>query len=202
LVSLAARNTAKLQELAHETGASLFTCDVSEKDDVHTLFEELDSGNFTPDTVIYNAGAYTRGPITEIDTDLTKETLMINSFGALLVAQEAAKRMLKNGRGAMLFTGASAGVKGFSQSAPFAMGKFALRGLCQSLARELAPQNIHVAHFIIDGLIYSVDRGMPYADPASTINPDEIAKTYLYVSEQERSAWTWELELRTNTEGF
>jgi NAD(P)-dependent dehydrogenase (short-subunit alcohol dehydrogenase family) len=137
-----------------------------------------------------------------LDTDITKETLMINSFGALLVAQQAAKRMLKNGRGAMLFTGASAGVKGFSQSAPFAMGKFALRGLCQSLARELAPQNIHVAHFIIDGLIYSADRGAPYDDPTMTLNPDEIAKTYLYVSEQERSAWTWELELRTNTENF
>ncbi len=201
-VSLAARNTVKLQELAHEIGAQLFTCDVSEKSDVHTLFEELDNHNFMPDTVIYNAGAYTRGPITEIDTDITKETLMINSFGALLVAQQAAKRMLKNGRGAMLFTGASAGIKCFSQSAPFAMGKFALRGLCQSLARELAPQNIHVAHFIIDGLIYSADRGAPYDDPAITLNPDEIAKTYLYVSEQERSAWTWELELRTNTESF
>ncbi|BFM06032.1 SDR family NAD(P)-dependent oxidoreductase [Halioxenophilus aromaticivorans] len=201
-VSLAARNTVKLQELADEIGAQLFTCDVCEKSDVHTLFEELDNHNFTLDTVIYNAGAYTRGPITEIDTDLTKETLMINSFGALLVAQQAAKRMLKNGRGAMLFTGASAGVKGFSQSAPFAMGKFALRGLCQSLARELAPQNVHVAHFIIDGLIYSAGRGAPYDDTAITLNPDEIAKTYLYVSEQERSAWTWELELRTNTESF
>ncbi|MEH6745180.1 SDR family NAD(P)-dependent oxidoreductase, partial [Hyphomonas sp.] len=102
LASLAARNTVELQELTHEPGASLFTCYVSEKSDVHTLFEELDNHNFTPDTVIYNAGAYTRGPITEIDTDLTKETLMTNSFGALLVAQEAAKRMLKNGRGAML----------------------------------------------------------------------------------------------------
>tara|TARA_Y100000588_G_scaffold394461_1_gene515071 strand:+ start:1305 stop:1889 length:585 start_codon:yes stop_codon:yes gene_type:complete len=110
-VSLAARNTVKLQELAHEIGAQLFTCDVSEKSDVHTLFEELDNHNFMPDTVIYNAGAYTRGPITEIDTDITKETLMINSFGALLVAQQAAKRMLKNGRGAMLFTGASAVLK-------------------------------------------------------------------------------------------
>lgn len=201
-VSLAARNSEKLRALSNETDASVFTCDATDKNDVQSLFRTLDDENLTPDIIIYNAGAYACGPINEIDTDMAKEVFMTNAFGAMLVAQEAAKRMLKQGHGTMLFTGASAGVKGFPKSAPFAMGKFALRGLCQSLARELAPQNIHVAHFVIDGLIYSTDRGAPYDDPATTLNPDEIAKTYLYIAQQDRTSWTWELELRPSVETF
>jgi len=110
--------------------------------------------------------------------------------------------MLKAGHGTMLFTGASAGVKGYPRSAPFAMGKFALRGLCQSLARELSPQNIHVAHFVINGHILNRDRGASDDDRESSLNPDEIAKTYLYIARQDRSAWTWEVELRPSVETF
>lgn len=201
-VLLAARNTEKLRELSAETNARLFSCDATDKTDVRSLFEKLDNERLIPSVIIYNAGAYTSGAISEIDTDAAKKVLMTNAYGAMLVAQEAAKRMLKHGHGAMLFTGASAGIKGYPKSAPFAMGKFALRGLCQSLARELAPQNIHVAHFVIDGLIYCPDRGTPYDNPATTLNPDEIAKTYLYIAQQDRSAWTWELELRPSVESF
>jgi len=110
--------------------------------------------------------------------------------------------MLDAGSGALLFTGASAGVKGYPQSAPFAMGKFALRGLCQSLARELHPQNIHVAHFVIDGGIYSPHRGDHHSERDKTLNPDEIARTYLNILEQDRSAWSWEIELRPWVENF
>ncbi len=127
---------------------------------------------------------------------------MVNAFGAMLVARQATKYMLKKGGGALLFTGASAGVKGYAQSSPFAMGKFALRGLCQSLARELSPQNIHVAHFVIDGCILQPERGAPFNDPEKTLHPDEIAKTYLAIAEQDRSAGTWEMELRPSVESF
>jgi NAD(P)-dependent dehydrogenase (short-subunit alcohol dehydrogenase family) len=127
---------------------------------------------------------------------------MVSAFGGFLVAQEAAKRMLPKGRGAILFTGASASVKGYPQSAPFAMGKFALRGLAQSMARELAPAGIHVAHFVIDGGIKSARRAEPADRPDSMLDPDAIAESYLQVLRQPRSAWTWELELRPWVEKF
>lgn len=166
------------------------------------LFDQLDSQGLTPDVVVYNVGAYIRGAITNIDLEDTKHVLLSNAFGAIAVAQEAAKRMTLNNSGVMLFTGASAGVKGYAQSAPFAMGKFALRGLCQSLARELSPQNIHVAHFVIDGLIYSEERGAPYNDKSKTMHPDQIAKSYFHIAHQHSSAWTWEVELRSYLENF
>ncbi len=110
--------------------------------------------------------------------------------------------MLPKKRGAVLFTGASASVKGYAQSAPFAMGKFALRGLAQSMARELQPQGIHVAHFVIDGGIKSARRPEPPDKPDSMLDPDAIAETYLHILQQPRSAWTWEVELRPWVERF
>src|SRR5207249_5080178 len=124
------------------------------------------------------------------------QAMTVSAFGGFLVAQQAAKRMLPNKHGAILFTGASASVKGYAQSAPFAMGKFALRGLAQSLARELSPQGIHVAHFVIDGVIRSATRVEDPAKPDAMLDPDAIAFTYLNVLRQPRSAWTWEVELR------
>jgi len=114
-----------------------------------------------------------------------------------LVAQQAAKRMLKKKRGSIFFTGATASVKGFSNSSVFAMGKFGLRGLAQSLARELHPKNIHIGHFIIDGGIGRKDYGS-----YKTIHPDSIAQTYLQFHYQDKSAWSWETELRTSVEKF
>jgi NADP-dependent 3-hydroxy acid dehydrogenase YdfG len=143
-----------------------------------------------------------RGPITEVDPVGTKNSIMVSAYGAFLAAQQAAIRMLKAGSGSMLFTGASAGIKGYPNSAPFAMGKFALRGLCQSLARELSPQNIHVAHFVIDGQILNTKGDAAHSDPTSTLNPDDIAQTYLHIANQNRSAWTWEIELRPSNENF
>ncbi|WP_417713149.1 SDR family NAD(P)-dependent oxidoreductase [Pseudophaeobacter arcticus] len=201
-VALASRRSGSLPELCAEIGAKHYVCDASDVESVKALFHQVDTDLGPPDLVVYNAGAYMRGPIADLDLDLVRATLSVNGWGALVVAQAAARRMIARGSGTMLFTGASAGLKGFAQSAPFAMGKFALRGLCQSLARELAPKNIHVAHVVLDGVILWPDRGGPYANPDTTLHPDEVARTYLELSRQHKSAWTYEIELRPNVETF
>ena len=198
-VALAARDPGKLKPLCDETGAAAFACDAQDEGQVARLFEAVDARFGAPDVVIYNASARARGPLATLDAEAVRRTLLVSAFGAFLVAQRAAVRMLAKGSGAILFTGASASVKGYAESAPFAMGKFALRGLAQSMARELAPKGIHVAHFVIDGAIRP--RGRVDADDA-TLDPDAIAETYLRVLQQPRSAWTWEVELRPWVERF
>ena len=156
-----------------------------------------------PDLVVYNAGYRVRGPFIDLDILEVQKTIAVTAYGGFLVAQAAAKRMLKRGSGAIFFTGASASVKGYANSAPFAMGKFALRGLAQSMARELAPKNIHVAHFVIDGGIQAGnDARAAERGEDGMLLPDEIAKSYLDVYRQHRSAWSWELELRPWLEKF
>jgi short-subunit dehydrogenase len=201
-VALAARSAAKLDEFVKATGAKAFNCDAAKRDEVEKLFADLDAAQMTPDVVVYNASYRTRGPFVELDPVEVAKALEITAFGAFLVGQAAAKRMLPRGHGAILFTGASASVKGYAQSAPFAMGKFALRGLAQSIARELLPQGIHVAHFVIDGGIKSARRAEPADKPDSLLDPDAIAANYLHVLNQPRSAWTQELELRPWMEKF
>ena len=143
-----------------------------------------------------------RGSLVDLVPAEVQNALTVSAFGGFLVAQQAARRMLPNRHGAILFTGASASVKGYAQSAPFAMGKFALRGLAQSMARELAPQGIHVAHFVIDGAIRNPGRAEPSDKPDSMLDPDAIAESYLQVLRQPRSAWAWEIELRPWVEKF
>ena len=157
-----------------------------------------------PDLVVYNASFRTRGAIAELNPKDVERTLAVTAFAGFLVGQAAAKRMLARGSGAIFFTGASASVKGYPNSAPFAMGKFALRGLAQSMARELAPKNIHVAHFVIDGGIRAARSDARAADRGEDgmLRPDEIASNYLHVYRQHRSAWSWELELRPWVEKF
>lgn len=201
-VALAARSTDKLADLAKATGAKTYSCDAADRDDVEKLFAALDAAGATPDVVVYNPSYRTRGPFVELDAAEVEKTLAITAFGGFLVGQAAARRMLPKGRGAILFTGASASVKGYAQSAPFAMGKFALRGLSQSMARELSPQGIHVAHVVIDGGIRSARRPDPADRPDSLLDPDAIAQSYLHVLRQPRSAWTQEIELRPWTEKF
>ena len=201
-VALAARNPDKLSGLCEETGATAFGCDAQDAAQVGSLFEALDRHYGGPDVVIYNASARTRGPLIALDPDDVRRALLISAFGAFLVAQSAVSRMLTTGSGAILFTGASASVKGYPESAPFAMGKFALRGLAQSMARELAPKGIHVAHFVIDGAIRPRGHVDPPERPDSTLDPDAIADAYLHVLMQPRSAWTWEIELRPWLERF
>jgi len=204
-VSLAARTPDDLADLCEELSAKAYPCDASKKDSVAALFGLLDAEDRTPDFVLYNASARARGPFIELDPDQVQNAIMVSAYGGFLVAQEAAKRMLEKGAGAIFFTGASASVKGYAQSAPFAMGKFALRGLAQSMARELQPKNIHIAHFVIDGGIHNDAREgrSPAPDnPDSMLEPEAIAETYMSVLHQHRSAWTWEVELRPWVERF
>ncbi|MEM7499053.1 MAG: SDR family NAD(P)-dependent oxidoreductase [Pseudomonadota bacterium] len=209
-VSLAARDTAKLDALVADTGAVAHACDAGDHGAVAALFAALDrSAAGAPDVLVYNPSARQRGPLLELDPGRVADAVRITALGAFYAAQEAARRMLPTGdgpgHGALLFTGASAGVKGYPRSAPFAMGKFALRGLAQSLARELHPRGIHVGHFVIDGGIRNKsrpDREEPADRPDSMLDPDAIAESYWHFLAQDRSAWAWEIELRPWVETF
>ena len=199
-VVLAARDIKKLDDLKRELGCHLIQCDASDPMQVGQLFAATDKLIGQPKMVIYNPSARVRGEITSLDPHETKQALDITCYGAFLVAQQAAIRMIKEGSGSIFFTGASAGVKGFPNSSVFAMGKFGLRGLAQSLARELHPKNIHIAHFVIDGGIASKER--QNSTEESFLEPDEIANSYLSFHRQKRSAWAWEIELRPWIEKF
>lgn len=206
-VALAARNTDKLDDLVKQTGAQAFSCDAINSDSVSHLFAQLDEHQIEPDFVLYNASGRTAGNIEDLDPNEVQQAIMQCAFGAFLVAQQAARRMKVRGKGALFFTGATAGVKGFPRFASFAMGKFALRGLAQSLARELGPHNIHVAHFNIDGGIASPAGDIGQTNPTTNpddamLEPDAIAATYLSVLEQHRSAWSQEIDLRPWCETF
>lgn len=206
-VVLAARNINKLDALCAEIDAHAISCDATSVDSVKALFDSMQQSVGVAEVVLYNPSAYTAGSITNLDPALVLDSLMQTAYGAFLVAQQAAIGMKQLGGGALFFTGATASVKGFPNFAPFAMGKFALRGLAQSLARELGPENIHVAHFIIDGGIASPGRDLT-SDAASTnrndaeLEPDAIAQTYMAVLNQHRSAWTHEIDLRPWVENF
>ena len=200
-VALAARNVDKLEPL-RQAGMRTFACDASDESQVRALFEQVDAALGAPDVVVYNASARARGPFVDIAPADVRRALEVCAFGAFCVAQQAVRRMLPHQHGALLLTGASASVKGYAKSAPFAMGKFALRGLAQSLARELSPQGIHVAHFVIDGGIAQPGRESPSPQPDALLDPDAIAQTYLGVLRQPRSAWTSEVEVRPWVERF
>ncbi|MFB2875619.1 SDR family NAD(P)-dependent oxidoreductase [Floridanema aerugineum] len=201
-IALAPRQVDKLSTLSEEIGAASFICDASKPDEVNELFNQVEQKLGVPTVVVYNPSLRIPGALIELDPIEVAKSLEITAYGGFLVAQAAAKQMLKLGSGAIFFTGASASVKGYPRSAPFAMGKFALRGLAQSIARELAPQNIHVAHFVIDGVIRSATRLEPPDKPDSFLDPDAIAQTYLNILRQPRSAWTYEVELRPWVEKF
>ena len=195
-VGPAARDVEKLKPLAEETTAAVFAVDASQPAEVAQLFLDMEHQFAEPDVVIYNASSRVAGPLSAVDPAAVEKALAITAFGAFLAAQQAAKRMEPHGRGAIFFAGASAGVKGFAQSAAFAMGKFGLRGLAQSAARELRPKEIHVAHFNIDGGVRSLRRPDPGGSPDNTLDPDAIAQTYFDVLAEPRNAWSHEIDLR------
>ena len=201
-VGVAARNADKLAPLAAETAAHIFAADASQPGEVARLFEDVDGRLGEPDIVVYNASARAHGPIADLYPEAVRKAVEISAYGGFLVVQQAARRMIPRGRGAILLTGASASVKGYPHSAAFAMGKFALRGLAQSVARELGPKGIHVAHFVIDGGVRSARRPDPADRPDSTLDPNAIAQTYLEILRQPRSAWSLEVELRPWIETF
>jgi NAD(P)-dependent dehydrogenase (short-subunit alcohol dehydrogenase family) len=201
-VALASRNPDRLADIARETAAATFAVEASEPEEVAALFEVVVATMGEPDIVVYNASARARGPVTDLDPADVARAIAVSGYGGFLVAQQAARLMVARGSGVILLTGASASVKGYANSSAFAMGKFALRGLAQSLARELSPKGVHLAHFVIDGGIRSATRPVPEEAPDSLLDPDAIAETYWHVATQHRSAWTWEVELRPWVERF
>lgn len=201
-VVVAARNIDKLAPLVEQTGALALPVDAAEAAQVERLFAETEARIGAPEIVIYNASGRLRGPLAELDPEAVERAVAVSALGAFYTVQQAAKRMVPAGKGAILLTGATAGVKGFALSAPFAMGKFALRGLAQSAARELAPQGIHVAHIVVDGSVRAEHRADPPQQPDSTLDPDAIAQCYIDLLRQHRSAWSWELEVRPWVERF
>ena len=196
-VALAARGTSKIAALGQEIGADVHSCDAADPDSVAALFASL--GGTPLDVVLYNPSRRVRGPLVDLDPAQVGQALAVTAYGAFLVAQQAARRMLEAGSGTILFTGASAGVKGFAESSPFAMGKFALRGLAQSLARELHPRGVHVAHVVVDGAIRPAGRADPHG---AMLDPDAIARTMLALVRQDRTCWTDEVAVRPWVERF
>jgi NAD(P)-dependent dehydrogenase (short-subunit alcohol dehydrogenase family) len=201
-VAMASRDPDKLQKLAEETAGVTFACEATEPEEVAALFEVVIATQGVPDIVVYNASARARGPVTDLIPEEVARAIAVSAYGGFLVVQQAARHMVARGSGAILLTGASASVKGYPNSSAFAMGKFALRGLASSMARELSPKGVHVAHFVIDGGIRSTARLDPNDNPDSMLDPDAIAETYWQVANQPRSAWTWEVELRPWVEKF
>jgi NAD(P)-dependent dehydrogenase (short-subunit alcohol dehydrogenase family) len=201
-VVVASRHVDRLAELVNQTGAIALPVDAAEAAQVERLFAETDARIGAPELVVYNASGRVRGPIAELNPAEVEQAVAVSALGAFYSVQQAAKRMIPAGKGAILLTGATAGVKGFALSAPFAMGKFALRGLAQSAARELAPRGIHVAHIVIDGGVRADHRADPSDRPDSTLDPDAVAQSYADLLRQHRSAWSWELEIRPWVEKF
>ena len=204
-VALAARETKKLDALVREIDGRAYACDASSPKDVENLFNSVAKDIGEPNLVVYNASSRVRGPITEVDPEEVRKAIMVTCYGGFLVGQAAAKRMLKAGNGTILFTGASASIKGYANSASFAMGKLGLTGLVQSMARELQPQNIHVAQVVIDGGIYEPTRRperLTSRGPDGCLDPDAIAQTYLHLHRQHRSSWASHIELRPWSEKF
>lgn len=201
-VVVAARNPDRLRDVASASDAIGLEVDATDPASVAHPFEQTERAIGVPEVVLYNASGRVRGPLTELDPELVRRSIEVSSFGAFLVTQQAARRLVPHGRGAILLTGATASVKGFANSASFAIGKFGLRGLAQSAARELAPKGIHVAHFVIDGSVRSQARPDPQDAPDSTLDPQSIAQTYLAILAQHRSAWSWEVELRPWVERY
>jgi NAD(P)-dependent dehydrogenase (short-subunit alcohol dehydrogenase family) len=203
-VALAARNTQKLDGLAKEVEGRAYVCDASSPKDVASLFDLVGRDIGNPNLVVYNASGRVRGPITELDPEAVRQTVLVTCYGGFLVGQAAAKRMIEAGSGTILFTGASASVKGYANSAAFAMGKLGLTGLVQSMARELQPQNIHIAQVVIDGGICNPSRleRITSRGPDGCLDPDAIAQTYLHLHRQHRSTWASHIELRPWSEKF
>lgn len=204
-IALAARTPENIKDFADEIGATTHACDATQPDQVASLFTDIDKAGGELDVVLYNASARAHGPITELDPAAVASSLAISAYGGFLVGQQAAQRMIPRGKGAILFTGASASVKGYPHSSIFAMGKHGLRGLASAMGRELAPQGVHVCHFVIDGGVRNAAKGRIEGadDPADKfLCPDAIADTYMHVVNQDRSSWSWEIELRPFGENY
>ncbi|MBI1777315.1 MAG: SDR family NAD(P)-dependent oxidoreductase [Proteobacteria bacterium] len=206
-VAVAARNEATLAELVASQPKSTiraYGADTGERAAVERLFERVETELGSPDLVVFNASSFARGSILDLDPAEVERAWRIGCFGGLLVGQQAARRMVRRGAGTILFTGATASVRGSANFAPFAMNKFGLRALAQSMARELGPKGIHVAHVVIDGQIASERYRAAAAErgPDALLEPDAIAEAYWQLHRQPKTAWAFELDLRPWVEKF
>jgi NAD(P)-dependent dehydrogenase (short-subunit alcohol dehydrogenase family) len=208
-VALIARNGDYLRDLAAEIrqhgGTALeASADIGDASQTRAAFTSIKEKLGDPEVLLYNAGSGTWGTIAQITAEQYEASWRVNAFGAFLCAKEVAPAMIKRGRGVMLFTGATAGVKAGPRSIAFGPAKFAMRGLAQSLARDLGPQGIHVAWINVDGAIDipRVRERYPQISPDDMLKPEAIAETYWHLAHQNRSAWSMELELRPYKEKF
>jgi NAD(P)-dependent dehydrogenase (short-subunit alcohol dehydrogenase family) len=207
------RNLAELEQLAKEIGdaggkAHAFGVDARDEDEVTALVNRIEAEIGPLEVVIFNIGANVRFSIRDTTAQVFRKVWEMAAFGGFLTGREAARVMVPRGRGTIIFTGATASIRGSAGFAAFASAKQALRALAQSMARELGPDGVHVAHVVVDGLIDGKFARENFADAQDRLDrdeilrPDEIAQTYVNLWQQPRSAWTHELDLRPWTETF
>jgi NAD(P)-dependent dehydrogenase (short-subunit alcohol dehydrogenase family) len=204
-VALLARDAKRLDQLAKELGAALpIPTDLTDAKSVAGAFERIDAELGSPHCVIFNAGAFRPGRILDLSPSDFEQCWRVGCWAGFLVGQEAARRMVDRGAGSILFTGATASLRGSAGFANLASPKFALRALAQSMARELGPRGVHVAHVVIDGQIRSprYEALVQERGPDSLLEPGAIADAYWHLHRQPRSAWTHELDLRPWVEKF
>lgn len=206
-IAIIARRAEYLHSLAEEirrTGGTVLEvpADIGDREQVESAFKKIRAELGSPEVLLYNAGGGKFGTIAEVTPEQFEESWRTNAFGAFVCARECAPDMVANSRGVMLFTGATAGVKAGPKSISFGPGKFAMRGLAQSLARDLGPKGIHVAWINVDGSIDIPTRKIPGLKPEDMLEPAAIAETYWHLAHQHRSAWTMELEVRPFKEKF
>jgi NAD(P)-dependent dehydrogenase (short-subunit alcohol dehydrogenase family) len=203
-VVAAARHASERAQFKAMTNIRPVDCDATSPGEVARLFDQTESTLAPPALVVFNVGAYQRGTVSETDPAEFERCWRVGCFSGFLVGREAARRMIGAGQGTIIFTGATASLRGGAGFVNLASPKFALRAVAQSMARELGPKGIHVAHVIIDGQIRSprYDALLAERGPDSLLEPDEIARSYLMLHRQQRSAWTFELDLRPWVERF
>lgn len=206
-VAIIARKAEYLKSLAAElraTGAQILEvlADIGDRAQVEAAFTLIREQLGPPEVLLYNAGSGMFGTITDITPEQYEDSWRVNAYGAFLSAKAVVPDLIARGRGAIVFTGATAGVKAGPKSVAFGPAKFALRGLTQSLARDLGPKGIHVAWINVDGIIDIPGRHYPQLKDEDLLKPEAIAETYWHVAHQDRSAWTTELEVRPFKEKF
>lgn len=204
VVAINARRADYLRRLKAEIGATVLDvpADIGDRAQVAAAFKLIREQLGDPEVLLYNAGSGKFGNLLEVSPEDFETNWRVNAYGAFLASREVVPAMLARGRGAILFTGATAGVKAGAKSAAFGPAKFAMRGLAQSLARDLGPKGIHVAWINVDGVIDIPGRAIPNFKPEDMLDPAAIAETYWHLAHQHPSAWTNELEVRPFKEKF
>lgn len=204
-LALAARDAEKVRALADEaelSDAKAFACDVGDRGSVAGLFQSVEAELGSPDVIIFNAGSFSPGSILDYDPEAFEQHWRVGCLGGFHVGQLGARVLAEKGKGTLIFTGATASRRGGPKFAALAVPKFGLKALAESMARELGPMGVHVAHVIIDGMIDlpRTRQMIPEAPTEKFLNPDAIAETYFQLHQQDPSAWTFELDLRPHVE--